>query len=148
MPLDTNTLVNLTDKIAADLESLPLPDHLVWKYVKPIGLRTDLGNWLCVYPDNIAHTLETTTTGYDDEVLFHAEWHCPTPSVAQSNIGAQDVAKANLQFVELILARVRSYGAGIPASLSNHAVLVATEMSIVTDMTWRFRASFNVEVWW
>lgn len=150
MPITGATLASLNDALAGDLETLQLPDHHLWKYVKPVGLRVDLGKWLAVYPFQITPELAVTGNTYDDQVGFRVDWHVPTPTVADSNTGAQAIAKEQLDVADRILAKLRSYALAIPnlGTLQSQATVVHVEMGITNDMTWRLRAEINCEVWW
>jgi hypothetical protein len=104
------------DAVAADLGALALPTHQSFKYIEPEAYRMDLGPVLGVYVENVAASLFTTESDYNDLVELKITWREANPQGAESNEGQQDMALAALGRAQLILDRLRTYGSDVPGT--------------------------------
>ena len=141
-----NTLVEITDAVAADLNGLALPAHKTWKYVEPGALRMDQGLWLAVFPAVVDYGLIATESSYFNADMFTVWWAEPAFEVAEYNTRNEALAKAALDRAELIAERLESYAEGVPGTNQLWAVPVRAELGIpTTDMSWRAAWTLKVE---
>jgi hypothetical protein len=141
------TLIQITNAVAADLETLPLSPHTLHKHAEPRSYRVDIKPALGVWPAKIVPEVITTTTDYYDRYQLAVMWAVNVFSAAESNYADEALVSAALVDIEKILARLRTYGAGVPGLVNTTAVVAQVEFDPAEKgLAWECLFTLDVEV--
>jgi hypothetical protein len=148
--------VNITaliDAIAADLDTLALPEHRVARYFDPPLPSSDRGPLLAVFiRDESFESLNTAVQGgsvdYTEDLELVVTWYEPAVALVDGAPVGDDVARRALQAANTITDRLRTYATTIPGfAPQTEATLTQARYGLVEGMVWMAEARMRVRTW-